>query len=50
MILLFEQSKNGKQSVAKLVKEFPNTGPQRHANASCVKHEALHNLRSLQAP
>ena len=43
-IILFKQSKYGKQSVAKFVKEFFETqaaSSPRHVNASCFMHEAL---------
>ena len=35
MFFLFKQSKNGKQSAAKLVKGFLDASSQRHVNASC---------------
>ena len=44
MIILFKQSKYGKQSVAKFVKEVFETqaaSSPRHVNASCFMHEAL---------
>ena len=44
MIILFKQSKYGKQSAAKFVKEFfeiQPASPPRHVNASYFMHEAL---------
>ena len=52
---LFKQSKDKKESAAKLVKEFLDASPQTHDNASYVKHEALKrvfikmNTRALQS-
>ena len=37
----FKQLQDGKQSAAKLVKEFLDASPQRHVNALCFTHETL---------
>ena len=41
IIVWCKQSQDGKQSAAKLVKEFLDTSPQRHVNALCFTHETL---------
>ena len=45
IIFLFKQSKDGKPSASKVVKEFLDASRERHVNASClnscVMHEAL---------